>query len=104
MCPAGSIVIWSSQLIHFGSEPLKGRPLANERSIIYLCYTPRSRATKANLKKKVIAFENLRTTSHWPHKPKLFSVNPRTYGAPLQTFTDMDKPVLSELGAKLAGY
>jgi hypothetical protein len=103
-CPAGSLVFWDSRTSHMGQEPLKERKVENERCIVYLCYTPRSRATKANLKKKVKAFEDLRTTSHWAHKPKLFPVNPRTYGATLPKIEPVGKPVLNELGKKLAGY
>lgn len=103
-CPAGSLVFWDSRLVHMGQESLKERKVENERCIIYLCYTPRSLATKANLKKKVKAFEDLRTTSHWPHKPILFSVNPRTYGKEMPKIQSVDKPVLNELGKKLVGY
>ena len=103
-CPAGSMVFWSSQLPHCGMEPLKERKVENERCIIYLCYTPRSKSTQANLKKKIKAFETLRTTNHLPHKPKLFPVNPRTYGSPLPKYEPIQPPVLNELGKKLAGY
>jgi hypothetical protein len=103
-CPAGSMVFWDSRLQHQGQEPLKERKVANERCIIYLCYTPRNRATKANLKKKVKAFEELRTTSHWPHKPKLFPENPRTYGAPMPNIVKLPPPVVNDLGKKLIGY
>lgn len=103
-CPAGSLVFWDSKTSHMGQEPLKERKIENTRQIIYLCYTPRSRATQANLKKKIKAFEELRTTSHWPHKPKLFPVNARTYGGPVPKITAINKPILNELGLKLVGY
>lgn len=104
MCPAGSMVLWSSQTAHQGQEPLKERLQPNERAIVYLCYTPRSRATKANLKKKIKAFEEMRTTSHWPHKIKLFPKNPRTYGGPVPNITALPAPVVSDLGKRLIGY
>ena len=50
------------------------------------------------------AFEELRMTSHWPHKVKLFPKNPRTYGRPLPTITPIQTPVISALGRRLAGY
>ncbi len=103
-CPAGSLVFWYSTLPHSGKEPLKERKIENERCIVYLCYTPRIYATQANLKKKVKAFEKLRSTSHWSHKPKLFPVNPRTYGAILPKIEPIDPPLLNELGKRLAGY
>ena len=66
--------------------------------------TPRNLATDAFLRKKQKAFNELRMTSHWPHKPKLFAVNPRTYGGPLPCVTPINSPKLSELGLKVAGF
>lgn len=104
MCPAGSLVLFDSRTQHQGIESLKSRPIQNERCIIYLCYTPRERATAANLKKKIKAFEERRTTSHWPHKPMLFPINPRTYGGALPDIAEIDPPVLNDLGRRLVGY
>lgn len=103
-CPAGSLVLWASSTVHSGMEPLKSRPIENERCIIYLCYTERSRASAANLKKKIKAFEEKRTTSHWPHRPKLFPVHPRTYGAQEPNVVELPDPVLNDLGRRLVGY
>ena len=65
---------------------------------------PRRLATEANLRKKQQAFNNIRSTSHWPHKPKLFAKKPRTYGRELPEITPIEKPVLTEIGKKLAGF
>ena len=56
------------------------------------------------LNKKRKAFKDLRMTSHWPHKPKLFPKNPRTYGNPLPNITQVKEPKLTELGYRLAGF
>ncbi len=103
-CPKGSLVFWDSRTIHCGVEALKERPISNYRAVIYLCYSPRSKATKKDLKKKIEAFENLRTMNHWPHKPKLFPKSPRTYGKTLPEITIIDPPCLTYLGTRLAGY
>ena len=66
--------------------------------------TPRKLATDANLRKKRKAFTELRMTTHWPHKPKLFPVHPRTYGGPIPNICDIEPPILTELGKKLAGF
>ena len=66
--------------------------------------TPRRLSTEANLKKKRKAMEELRMTSHWPHKPKLFPVNPRTYGGELPNVTNIERPILSDIGRRLAGF
>ncbi len=103
-CPKGSMVLWDSRLVHCGKEPDKGRMNQNTRYIIYVCMSPRKLATEANLRKKRKAMEELRMTSHWPHKPKLFPVNPRTYGGELPKVTAINPPVLNDLGKRLAGY
>ena len=102
-CPKGSIVFWDSRTIHCGVEAMKERSEPNIRSIVYLCYTPRSLCNKKNLDKKIKAFNELRTTNHWASKPKLFGKNPRTYGCELPIITNITPPILSELGLKLVG-
>ena len=54
--------------------------------------------------KKKEAFNNLRTTNHWPAKPKLFGVNPRTYGNEIEEINPIKKPNVNQLGLKLAGF
>lgn len=103
-CPKGSLVFWDSRTIHCGVEAIKDRMNANFRAVIYLCYAPRSLCDERNLKKKQKAFEELRTTSHWPCSVKLFAKNPRTYGADMPSITIIDKPVITEIGLKLIGY
>lgn len=103
-CPKGSLVFWDSRTIHCGIEASKERKLPNIRAIIYLCYMPRELCSKANLKKKQKAFEELRSTSHWPSNPKLFDKNPRTYGGTLPEITRINPPTISKLGKYLAGY
>lgn len=103
-CPKGSIVLWDSRTIHCGTEALKSRKTPNFRNIVYLCYEPRSKITSKNLLKKQKALEDMRMTSHWPCKVKLFPKMPRTYGAPIYDVSNLPKPVLNELGYKLAGF
>ena len=103
-CPAGSIVFWNSQTIHSGTEAMKTRENINTRCIVYLCYSPRSMATSKDLYSKLKAFKELRTTSHYPHKAKMFPIIPRTYGKPIPNITQIKPPILSDLGKKLAGF
>ena len=103
-CPKGSLVFWDSRTIHCGVEPFKQREKDNLRAVIYLCYMPRYLISNANLRKKKEAFNNIRTTNHWACKPKLFPVNPRTYGKQLEEINPIQKPNVSELGLKLAGF
>lgn len=104
VCTAGSLVLWDSRTIHCGVEPLKNRPKKNTRFIVYLCYMPRNLSTQKLILKKRKAFEDLRMTTHWPCKSKLFPKNPRTYGKDLPDINPIEKPILTDLGKKLAGY
>jgi Phytanoyl-CoA dioxygenase (PhyH) len=104
VCPAGSLVLWDSRTIHAGKEALKDRAQPNERLVVYVCMTPREKATKAVLKKRIAAFEAQRMTTHWPHRCKLFPLSPRTYGGELPPVRKLPMPVLNELGRCLVGY
>ncbi len=103
-CPAGSIVLWDSRTIHCGTEPLKTRNQMNFRNVAYICMMPRSLANDKSIEKKQKAFNDMRVTTHWANKTKLFAKYPRTYGQPLPNITHINQPVLSELGLKLAGF
>lgn len=103
-CPRGSLVLWDSRTIHCGVEALKTRPEPNFRAVSYVCYQPRSLSTPKQLEKKQKAFREMRMTSHWPAKIKLFPKNPRTYGGPLPEITSIAPPQLTELGERLAGF
>ena len=106
MCPKGSLVFWDSRTIHSGVEPNRSREKINFRAIIYLCYMPRDQATEKQLEKHRNAFRELRMTTHWPCKVKLFPKKPRTYGNAnsLPIITPIDKPIISEIGMRLIGY
>ncbi len=103
-CPRGSMVFWDSRTIHCGVEASKNRAIAKLRAVIYVCYMPRSICSDKNLKKKQKAFEDLRTTSHYPCDIKLFAKMPRTYGGEVPVLREVLSPELSELGRRLAGF
>jgi hypothetical protein len=103
-CAAGSMVFWDSRTIHCGIPPSKDRAQPNARCVAYLCMTPRLLCTDAMLKKRIQAFEALRTTSHWPHRLKMNAKTPRTYGKSLQTMTPVAAPSLQSIGRRLVGY
>lgn len=103
-CPAGSMVLWDSRTIHCGRECMKSRKTPNFRFVSYICMMPRKDTSKKIIKKRIEAFENLRTTTHLANNIKLFPKNPRTYGKELPEINEIEKPVLSDLGLKLVGY
>lgn len=105
VCPAGSLVLWDSRTLHQGLEAT--RESLQFRSIAYVCYTPRSLATPKDLKKKQQAFRDGRTTTHWPHRPKVAGKFPQLYGKPkpdLEEITPYPYEALSDLGKRLAGF
>jgi hypothetical protein len=104
MCPKGSMVLWDSRTIHCGTEPIKGREKPNFRCVAYLCYMPRSMATKKKLEKKIKAFEEMRMTTHWPCEVKLFAKSPRTYGQEVPEILSLERPEIGPLGRRLVGY
>ena len=104
LAPEGSLVLWNSKTFHQGKEPDQGRKLPNHRLVGYVCFTPRAWATEAQLRKKQKAFGELRTTSHWPHRVKLFPKNPRSYGRALPDTAPISPPELSKEGRRLAGF
>jgi ectoine hydroxylase-related dioxygenase (phytanoyl-CoA dioxygenase family) len=103
-CPKGSIVFWDSRTIHCAIDSIKDRSIKNFREIIYLCYQSRKLFDKKNLEKKKKTFLELRMTNHYPCKIKLFPKNPQTYGKKLPEFTMIEKPILTDIGYKLAGF
>lgn len=103
-CPKGSLVFWDSRTIHCGMEAIKTRQLPNFRAIIYLCFMPRELCSNANLRKKQKAFNDLRTTNHYPCNIKIFGKKPNTYGKIIYPTTPIQPPVLTSLGKILAGF
>lgn len=104
-CPRGSLILWDSRTIHCGSEPLRGRPNPNHwRSVVYVCMTARNLCDKKNMALRKKAFQELATTSHWPHRVNIF----RTLATgmfvthpPQLNLADHQYPILTELGKQL---
>jgi len=101
LCPPGSMVFWDSRLVHSGKEAVKTRKESNFRCVVYLCYTPKSFADSKVIEKRKKAFNDKRTTSHWPHKAKMFPKIPRLYGNSKPNVVDVPDPKLTEIGKSL---
>ncbi len=103
-CPKGSMVLWDSRLVHAGYQADPFREHANWRNVVYACMLPRNRARPADIAKKQKWLRELRTTSHWPQKPKPFPKTPRSYGNVMPRVTPVcTRPRLTPLGRRLAG-
>lgn len=123
-CPAGSMVLWDSRLVHSGIEPWSTTSLSRAaphlsselrvaRNVVYVCMMPDARV--ANMNKRRAIFDDthptmrLRMTAHWPTRMRLFPALPvapvrgkdaATHWSFVPT-TEM--PRLTELGRRLAG-
>lgn len=75
----GSLVIWDSRTFH---QNQYGKPNSEERLVQYICYLPKDNKlnTKNEQTKRIKYFNEKRTTSHWPYKIKVNSLQPQTYG------------------------
>jgi|TARA_B110000858_G_scaffold195944_1_gene253514 hypothetical protein len=87
-CPKGYGVFWDSRTVHYG-DPVQKIDNFNYRCVVYICMVPRNFATQKQLNKRLIAFENSRMTTHYPHKVKLFPKYPQTYGKPLMNIMNI---------------
>jgi len=79
ICKAGSMVFWDSRTVHSGRGPVKKRVTPKLRNVVYLCYMPDFMVPDKVKNKRLKAYQELRTTNHWPNKAKLFAKYPRCY-------------------------
>tara|TARA_B100000795_G_scaffold270042_1_gene262138 strand:- start:5299 stop:6264 length:966 start_codon:yes stop_codon:yes gene_type:complete len=105
-CPKGFGVFWDSRTLHYGNPVDKTSPdNFNFRCVVYICMTPRILANQKELDKRKKAFNDLRMISHWPHKVRLLSKYPQTYGKKIKNIKDITFDIvsnyISENGLKL---
>jgi len=103
-CPKGSLVLWDGRTIHCGLEPNKNRITPNFRCITYLCYMPRGFATDEQIIEKQQIFNSMLTTTHNPYKNLTIPKTPYVDLNEEDFITPINKPKLTELGYKLAGF
>lgn len=99
----GSLVLWDSRVFHQGANALRERSEPNFRLVTYVCMTPRSRATQLELDMKIKALETGKNTAHIPHRVLEFPFYPYSKKL-LITPETIGKPVLTDLGRRLAGF
>lgn len=110
VAPKGSLVLWDSRTLHYGAKPLFGRQSPNFRSVVYLCYTPRSLITENTRIRKIDIFNSRgskgykRTTNHWPHKPVMFPETPYIRSGIIPNVLPLPDPIIPEEYKYLIGY
>lgn len=103
-CPAGSLVLWDSRIVHTPVKPLPDRSKENTRCIAYLSYSKKDRISDEKLELKIKAFENMYTTNHYAHNPTLFPEVPDNHSNIKDYVTQIEFPTLSKIGYSLVGY
>lgn len=98
ICPAGSMVIWDSRLVHYGGKPRRGRANKNTKCTAYLSYSPSYMIDEPTRNQKIHGFLNKLTSNHYAHRASFFEQGSMIDINPLDT------PQLSEIGYLLAGY
>merc|ERR1712129_471939 len=67
----GDFVLWDSRCVHCSTPALEAPTAPTDRLLraaVYVCMTPREKATEKTLEARRKGYENAMTTSHWPHK------------------------------------
>ena len=68
--PKNCFTIWNSKLIHSNVGMTKKTTELN-RLTAYICFQPKENRSDAILEKRIDAYKNLKTTSHWANKCEL---------------------------------
>jgi hypothetical protein len=97
-CPAGSMVIWDSRLVHCGRKPKRGRSMPMYKCIAYLSYSPRNLASEDVIKKRKEGFHKKNTSNHYAHRAEFFYQNDTS------EINEIDDQELYEIGMLLVGY
>jgi hypothetical protein len=103
--PKGAMVLWDSRTIHCNAPPIVQEiDKPKFRYACYVCMTPRSFISKLQLDRKIKAFNELRTTNHWPHQIKVNAIKPHSFGKEVVNPNyKIKEPTLSERAKKLCG-
>jgi hypothetical protein len=103
-CPAKSLVLWDSRLVHSGTRPKKSRKNENTRCISYISYSKKCRINDQNLSKKIEGYENMLTSNHYAHRPSFFPTLPRNHTNITDYVVPINRPNVTNLGQSLIGY
>jgi len=98
----GDLILWDSRTVHYNVPP-QGEIV---RALLYVCLTPASFATDADLKRKKEIFDIWGRTTHWPHANLWIDDKvPQRNGVPdpLHRTEPSIKPVITNQLLKLAG-
>jgi hypothetical protein len=106
----GDMVLWYSTTPHQSDAPTVDS--THDAACIFVSMAPRKYATSKELEKRIAAFEERRTTSHWPirgfhtfpKRPRLWSKEAITAFDQRNPRVNPPDPELTPLGRRLVGY
>jgi hypothetical protein len=104
----GDLVLWDSRLVHSGRAATPSA-VSRGRTVVYVAMQPKWLATERDVKRKVLAFKTLRTTSHNAAAGvKLFGRLPQPFGRRMVLRNKASHPIsrpptLTSLGMSLFG-
>lgn len=98
-CPAKSLVLWDSRLVHCGSNPRRNRKNQNIRCIAYVTYAPKETAEESDITIKKKALKEKLTSNHYPQRASYFPTHPSGH-----QLNEIPAPKLLPIGYSLAGY
>jgi hypothetical protein len=75
----GDIILWRSDLVHCGAPPIGARD--NFRAVVYICMLPAAMTPATVYPRKLQAYEQLETGSHWPNEEEWFESDQRRHSA-----------------------
>jgi hypothetical protein len=101
-CPAGSIVLWDSRVIHYGKHPEVNRIHPKNRAVVYLNYVPKEGVSEEVLGLRRDFFKDKLIASHYPHKRVYRHYLPRTINIDY-IVPELQLPRLTNLGKKIIG-
>lgn len=101
-CPAKSLIIWDSRVVHCGIKPRQGRKHENTRCISFVSYSKKERISSENKKLKNKALRQMITSNHYAHTPTFFSTLPAGHNTSDEYIVPIDPPILTDLGKSLA--
>ncbi|XP_060071338.1 uncharacterized protein LOC132551241 [Ylistrum balloti] len=111
--PKGGMVIWDSRTVHDAVRPKRGRIHSDRwRFVVFVCMAPAIWAADEDYKTKQFAYDNFRSTAHWPAQKNIvfrstdgnpFTKNRRHIYA-VDTMPDIAKTREAKLLAGLESY
>lgn len=101
--PAGHMILFDGRMFHTPSLPTESDRI---RMCAYVCFQPRSGATKEELQRRITYYESGEMTGHWCYGPWMYGtgLHPRRYGPDQIEPNTIEIANLTDLQKRFVGY